>query len=160
MFLCSFLPPLPPIFTLRLYFTTLRFRFPLFLHCTGVSSPPHPPLTFPQKKNLLSNAAVARVRERKKSIRRDCGDATLMSMECLCTQCLIPCVIFMVQVQVIPPILPSFNSLAILHTHSLFVSSSLPIWRVPVNFSAGYMSIILQVEREGERPNRAQHSPA
>lgn len=77
MFLCSFHPPLPPIFTLRLYFATLRFRFPLFLHCTGVSSPaspPHSPLlcfNFSPRRKICSPMQQLHVSEREKDKETD-----------------------------------------------------------------------------------------
>lgn len=156
-------PHTPYPSTPKAIFHNSSLQTPSFLHCTGVSSPsPAQPCClnfFPRKKNLLSNAAAVSVRDRKRQRDRylqrkkegRIGDAALMFRECLCTHCLISCVIFILQVQVILPTVPSFNSLATPLTMSPSISSSLPI-RSASSLCAGYMRIILQIERVRERP--------
>lgn len=147
------------IFILRLYFTTLLLRFLLFLHCTGVSTRV---LYFiirkenKKRKHLLFNAAISCLRERgtTKQIERgnarerDHWDAALMSRECLYTHCLIPCVIFILQVQVILPTTTifDFSSSTLPHCVLLFP----PGLYLVASLQAAYTSIVF-AERERER---------
>lgn len=151
MFLCSFHPPLPPIFTLRLYFTILCYRFPLFLHCTRVSSPAPPPQNTPRfnflprwkkkKKKICSPMQQLHVSERKKTkivrgkSRREGRwglhfDVQWMSLYTLCHFHTKKC-------KWSPPVLPFLLKISCHPSPPppLSSSSSLPIWPVSVHFS-------------------------